>query len=340
MHSGGAMAVENRGIRIAFWLCVIAGLLLPGIVRAQETLVIQQMHISIWPEFDQRAALVFFTGQVGPDTPLPVVIDFALPETSTLHAVAYVAADGQFVNAAFSIERDRVSMISPNGTFHIEFYDAALEFDGEARHYVFEWTPDYPVELLTWEVQQPATASSMRLAPGESTLTVGDYGLSVYRNTWGSVAAGEAVVLEINYRRPTSALTVELLEQEAETPTGTGRASVSPLLIAAVIAGVVVLGISGYFLARHLMNSTEAGPEHEDEKGEAAADSVLTDRELEVLKLVAEGLVNREIGERLGISPKTVARHRENIMNKLGLHSRTDLVKYAIQIGLIDLEGS
>ncbi len=61
------MAVENRGIRIAFWLCVIAGLLLPGIVRAQETLVIQQMHISIWPRVRiSGAALCLFHGAVGP----------------------------------------------------------------------------------------------------------------------------------------------------------------------------------------------------------------------------------------------------------------------------------
>ncbi len=64
----------------------------------------------------------------------------------------------------------------------------------------------------------------------------------------------------------------------------------------------------------------------------------LTDREREVLTLLAEGLLNREIGERLGISPKTVARHRENIMRKLELHSRTELVKYAIKIGLIDID--
>lgn len=63
----------------------------------------------------------------------------------------------------------------------------------------------------------------------------------------------------------------------------------------------------------------------------------LTERESEVLALVAEGLNNREIGERLGISPKTAARHRENLMRKLGLHNRTELVKYAIKIGLIDI---
>lgn len=64
----------------------------------------------------------------------------------------------------------------------------------------------------------------------------------------------------------------------------------------------------------------------------------LTPRELEVLILIADGLTNLEIGERLGISVKTVDRHRENIMRKLDLHSRIDLVKFAIREGLIDLD--
>ncbi len=61
----------------------------------------------------------------------------------------------------------------------------------------------------------------------------------------------------------------------------------------------------------------------------------LTERELEVLTHVADGATNAEIGHDLGISPKTVARHRENIMAKLNLHSRTELVKYAIRKGII-----
>lgn len=61
----------------------------------------------------------------------------------------------------------------------------------------------------------------------------------------------------------------------------------------------------------------------------------LTAREHEVLTLLADGGTNKEIGDRLSISPKTVSRHRENIMRKLNLHSRTELVKYAIRKGII-----
>jgi len=61
----------------------------------------------------------------------------------------------------------------------------------------------------------------------------------------------------------------------------------------------------------------------------------LTDREQEILVCLAEGDTNEKIAEKLFISPKTVARHRENIMRKLNLHSRADLVKYAIRKGII-----
>jgi two-component system response regulator NreC len=65
---------------------------------------------------------------------------------------------------------------------------------------------------------------------------------------------------------------------------------------------------------------------------------VLSARERQVLELVAQGLNNQEIGSRLDLSHKTVARHRERIMGKLRMHSRTELVKFAIRTGLITLE--
>jgi len=64
--------------------------------------------------------------------------------------------------------------------------------------------------------------------------------------------------------------------------------------------------------------------------------SALTEREREILKLVAEGYTNNQIGERLFISPKTVDTHRSHIMDKLNLHSRAELVKYAMRRGLLE----
>jgi two-component system, NarL family, response regulator NreC len=64
--------------------------------------------------------------------------------------------------------------------------------------------------------------------------------------------------------------------------------------------------------------------------------SSLTEREREILKLIAEGFTNNQIAERLVISPKTVDTHRTHIMDKLNLHSRAELVKYAMRRGLLE----
>ena len=73
------------------------------------------------------------------------------------------------------------------------------------------------------------------------------------------------------------------------------------------------------------------------EAGAQTSLSELTPREQEILTLIAEGLSSPEIADKLVISGKTVDRHRENIMRKLNLHSRVDLVKYAIKVGLIEI---
>lgn len=64
----------------------------------------------------------------------------------------------------------------------------------------------------------------------------------------------------------------------------------------------------------------------------------LTSREREILTYIAEGDNNQKIAERLVLSPATVQTHRANIMGKLGLHSRTELVKYALKRGYISLD--
>ena len=62
---------------------------------------------------------------------------------------------------------------------------------------------------------------------------------------------------------------------------------------------------------------------------------VLTPRELEVLKLIAEASSSKEIAAELVISVKTVERHRQNILDKLGMRDRVELTRYAIRRGLI-----
>lgn len=77
-------------------------------------------------------------------------------------------------------------------------------------------------------------------------------------------------------------------------------------------------------------------PERQEDAGASDYDR-LTDREKQVLRLVAEGRANKEVAEELGITVKTAMSHREHLMQKLGLHSRTELVKFALKVGVIQL---
>jgi DNA-binding NarL/FixJ family response regulator len=70
--------------------------------------------------------------------------------------------------------------------------------------------------------------------------------------------------------------------------------------------------------------------------GEAVHDQMLTPREEEIVKLVAEAHTNDEIGALLHISKKTVERHRANVLEKLGMRDRVELTRYAIRRGLVE----
>ena len=86
-------------------------------------------------------------------------------------------------------------------------------------------------------------------------------------------------------------------------------------------------------LVTDYLRRVEAGtPDERD-----AAYDTLTQREREILKLIAQGHTNKEIAELLVLSVKTVENHRYSLMNKLNAHDRGELIKYAIRVGLIQL---
>jgi two-component system, NarL family, response regulator NreC len=102
-----------------------------------------------------------------------------------------------------------------------------------------------------------------------------------------------------------------------------------------LVAAIRVVSQGNVFLyaslARYLVNEVLNQPGADS----PAPREKLTAREHEILSSIAEGHTNREIAEKLVISPKTVDRHRENIMRKLNMHNRVELVRYAIEKGLI-----
>jgi len=85
-------------------------------------------------------------------------------------------------------------------------------------------------------------------------------------------------------------------------------------------------------IAREVLRDQGREPSHD--RVEDPYES-LTDREKQVLKLVAEGNSNKEIAVTLGITVKTAMAHREHLMGKLGVHSRTELIRFALRRGVI-----
>ncbi len=114
--------------------------------------------------------------------------------------------------------------------------------------------------------------------------------------------------------------------------------------IQAVASGQVYLqpALASWLLSDYLRLRTQCQEQERASPGATLADSIsnglkaLSKRELQVLERVAQGMTSVQIGEALGISPKTVARHRERIMSKLNMHSSAELVRFAIRTGLID----
>jgi len=84
-------------------------------------------------------------------------------------------------------------------------------------------------------------------------------------------------------------------------------------------------------MLRSLIGEAQPAP-----AGPAKQAEDLTPREIDVLKLIVEGYTNRQIGEKLVLSVRTVEGHRANIADKLGVHSRVDLVRYAREHGLLE----
>lgn len=89
-------------------------------------------------------------------------------------------------------------------------------------------------------------------------------------------------------------------------------------------------GLAGLVLGEYRRLATEPAPAAPDEPGAPQ----LTDRETQVLRLVAKGLSYKQIAERLVISHRTVQNHVQNTLGKLQLHNRVELVRYAIERGL------
>jgi DNA-binding NarL/FixJ family response regulator len=100
-----------------------------------------------------------------------------------------------------------------------------------------------------------------------------------------------------------------------------------------LLYAISTVSSGGTFISPSVSKSILKAPDNEGKEPQ-----ILTLRECEVLRLIASGLTNKQIADKLFISVKTVETHRKNIMQKLDVHTIADLVKYTIKTGFLDLK--
>lgn len=196
---------------------------------------------------------------------------------------------------------------------------------------LLEAEPDFSVIGETADGLE-ATQLVERLQPDVLVLDLmmpGLNGLAVTRQVSQRLLRTHVVILSMH---PNEAYVLEAL-----------RAGAAAYVLKESTSAELVRAVREAVAGRRYLSSplSERAIEAYMQKAESAAldpYETLTAREREVLHLVAEGHANAEIADRLFISRRTVETHRANLMRKLGLRTQTDLIRYALQRGILPME--
>ncbi len=154
---------------------------------------------------------------------------------------------------------------------------------------------------------------------------------------------GLEATVEIKKRDPAVKVIVLSQYDDMEYVNRFLKANVSGYLLKRAVGSELIAAIRAVARGESYLHSSIASKVIEGFVGKKSGESdpyeLLTDREKQVLKLLAEGNTHKDIATILGISVKTAIAHHSNITEKLELHSRAELIKFAIQKGIIRLEG-
>jgi hypothetical protein len=238
---------------VAVFVVAAAVLWMPAAADAQDEVVIDQLTVRIWPEFDRPSALVFYVAQLSDGTSLPASMRIGLPPEADVNAVAYVdSSTGNLLTADYDIEGNAVALSTPSDSLWIEFYDPSLEIDGLQRIYTLVMQVPYQVNDLVWEIQQPADATGFTLdVEGEQTLATDQYGLTTSVVQAGSLAAGDIVEMSFSYQKATDTLTIDQIggtsatgdtSAAVATPPATDEGPSQLVIFALLVGGLVLVG--------------------------------------------------------------------------------------------------
>jgi hypothetical protein len=261
-------------------LCLPVRVQARGSVPAQESIVIQSEQIDIWPEYDRPDVLVIYRITLSPEVKLPAEMTMRIPVTAGAPtAIAEQTANGLFNLAFTETGRDSewitVSFTTTLPQLQVEYYDSALQKDGDQRSYTFNWPGDYKVDDMLIKVQQPRTASQLTLEPNSGTSSVGQDGLTYFDVPLGQVNAGETFQLVARYQKTDDELTQSAAFEQV-TPVNPSNATSTPSAYPEVLPwllgglGLVLIGggVFWYLRGARPAESGQSRPRHRTEPAE------------------------------------------------------------------------
>ncbi len=263
-------------LALLFALLMIAAL--PA--SAQESIAIDTLVIRFWPEFDRASVLVIYNGQLTDTSPLPAEVQFTLPATASFNAAAYAdLTTGSLLNADSTYDEATqvVTLTTPNGSFHIEYYDDSIAFNGKDRAYAFDFNPEYPINELAFEVQEPLGAKGFDTDPAAPIDVTDEFGLPNHRQVNEVLEIGESLYFDFRYTKDDFSLTADRLQSGAAdasaaeagstgaegapgTAVTTGGSTLTIVLwvFVGVMVAAIGFGTFYYFKQAGLQNATES----------------------------------------------------------------------------------
>ena len=197
--------------RLLVFLALAVGLFIPSAVGAQGGVIINELRVRLWPEYDRSGLLVIYEFTLAPGTTLPAALQFRVPAGADINAVAHDTASGPFNIDYTSKKEGDWQAISFTATdqsaYRLEYY-VPLQKNGAARHFEFTWPGDYPVNTLVAEVQEPSQTTDFTSEPVLPNAGTSADNLPTHSGTFGSLKAGEQWPFKADYSRSTDELTV------------------------------------------------------------------------------------------------------------------------------------
>lgn len=238
---------------------LVASLFAPVAVhaQAQTPVAIQSLEVDVWPEYDQHNVLIIYRITLSSQVKLPADLTLRIPVSAGApSAVAEQTANGlfnlQYTVTGRDVNWQLIHFTTTLPQLQVEYYDPNLTKNSTLHSFTFQWPGDYSIQQMTVKVQQPRTASQMKLEPNTGASTQGEDGLTYFNVPVGKVDGGQTFQLSLSYQKADDTLT-QSSAFSAVTPVGPSvpGASVQATLtqiLPWLLAGLGVLMIAGGIL--------------------------------------------------------------------------------------------